>query len=73
MTKIYNKAPLPFVGQKRMFLKAFRTVLDNIPNDGKGWTIVDVFGGSGLLAHTAKHINQKQPLFIMILMVMPSG
>lgn len=54
MTKAYNKAPLPFVGQKRMFLKAFRTVLDNVPNDGEGWTIVDVFGGSGLLAHTAK-------------------
>lgn len=54
MTKIYHKAPLPFIGQKRMFLKAFRTVLDNIPNDGEGWTIIDVFGGSGLLAHTAK-------------------
>lgn len=54
MTKIYHKAPLPFVGQKRMFLKQFRTVLDNIPNDGEGWTIIDVFGGSGLLAHTAK-------------------
>ena len=54
MTKIYSKAPLPFVGQKRMFLKQFRTVLDNIPNDGEGWTIIDVFGGSGLLAHTAK-------------------
>lgn len=54
MTKIYNKAPLPFVGQKRMFLKQFRTMLDNIPNDGKGWTIIDVFGGSGLLANNAK-------------------
>lgn len=54
--KTYKKAPLPFVGQKRNFLKHFIPVLQqNIPNGGKGWTIVDVFGGSGLLAHTAKH------------------
>lgn len=53
--KIYKKAPLPFVGQKRNFLKHFIPVLQqNIPNDGKSWVIVDVFGGSGLLAHTAK-------------------
>lgn len=54
MTKAYQKAPLPFVGQKRMFLKEFRKILDKIPNDGESWTIVDVFGGSGLLAYTAK-------------------
>ena len=53
--KIYKKAPLPFVGQKRKFLKHFIPLLQqHIPNNGAGWTIVDVFGGSGLLAHTAK-------------------
>ena len=53
--KTYHKAPLPFIGQKRNFLKHFIPVLQqNIPYDGAGWTIVDVFGGSGLLAHTAK-------------------
>lgn len=53
--KTYKKAPLPFVGQKRNFLKHFIPVLQqNIPNNGAGWTIVDVFGGSGLLAHIAK-------------------
>jgi hypothetical protein len=53
--KTYKKAPLPFIGQKRNFLKHFIPVLQqNIPNNGAGWTIVDVFGGSGLLAHTAK-------------------
>ena len=53
--KTYKKAPLPFIGQKRNFLKHFIPVLQqNIPNDGAGWTIVDVFGGSGLLAHIAK-------------------
>lgn len=53
--KNYIQAPLPFTGQKRKFLKDFKQILqDNIPDDGQNWTIVDVFGGSGLLAHTAK-------------------
>ena len=50
-----KQAPLPFTGQKRQFLKQFAQVLDqHIVNDGQGWTIVDVFGGSGLLSHAAK-------------------
>lgn len=54
---IYSKAPLPFVGQKKNFLREFRAVLvDHIPDEGEGWTIVDVFGGSGLLAHNAKRL-----------------
>lgn len=60
MTTHFKQAPLPFVGQKRQFLKHFERVLDeNIQDEGKGWTIIDVFGGSGLLAHTAK---RKKPL-----------
>lgn len=47
----FKQAPLPFVGQKRMFLKHFKEVLNaNIKNDGDGWTIIDTFGGSGLLS-----------------------
>lgn len=57
-TKIYHQAPLPFVGQKRNFIRHFREVLQqNIENDGQGWTIIDVFGGSGLLAHNAKRLK----------------
>lgn len=53
--KTYTQAPLPFTGQKRRFLKPFKALLnDHIPNDGAGWTILDAFGGSGLLAHAAK-------------------
>lgn len=53
-------APLPFVGQKRMFLRHFvKALKDNITNDGDGWTVIDVFGGSGLLAHNAKRILPK--------------
>lgn len=56
----YKQAPLPFIGQKRMFLKEFKQVLnDNIPDYGEGWTIVDAFGGSGLLSHVAKRIKPK--------------
>ncbi|RZN74746.1 hypothetical protein [Avibacterium paragallinarum] len=56
----FNQAPLPFVGQKRLFLNAFKQVLnEHISDDGEGWTIVDAFGGSGLLSHVAKRIKSK--------------
>ena len=56
----FKQAPLPFVGQKRMFLKHFEEVLNaNITNDGDGWTIIDTFGGSGLLSYVAKQIKPK--------------
>lgn len=47
----YYSAPLPFVGQKRMFAKEFKKVLEQFPN---GTVFVDLFGGSGLLSHIAK-------------------
>ena len=53
-TNHHTKAPLPFVGQKRYFIKHFKAALGNIPDDGADWTVIDVFGGSGLLAHVAK-------------------
>lgn len=49
--KNYTSAPLPFLGQKRKFIKEFKRVLEGYPDDV---TIVDLFGGSGLLSHTAK-------------------
>jgi len=45
-------APLPFVGQKRNFARPFIKVLEQYPD---GTTFVDLFGGSGLLSHIAKH------------------
>lgn len=58
--KLYSKAPLPFVGQKRFFLKQFRALLDEcISGDGEGWTIIDAFGGSGLLSNNAKFCKPK--------------
>ncbi len=58
--KTYASAPLPFVGQKRNFINHFKKVLnEHIDSDGEGWTIIDVFGGSGLLAHNAKRLLPK--------------
>lgn len=51
MRKHYLSAPLPFVGQKRMFAREFINVLKQFPEDT---VFVDLFGGSGLLSHIAK-------------------
>ena len=51
--KIYTSAPLPFMGQKRKFLKQFKPALGGYPPNA---TYVDLFGGSGLLSHTVKAI-----------------
>lgn len=48
MTKKYVSAPLPFVGQKRMFARPFRDILTHFADDT---TFVDLFGGSGLLSY----------------------
>ncbi len=47
----YSKAPLPFLGQKRNFVKLVCQL------DFSGKTVVDLFGGSGLLSHTIKQHN----------------
>lgn len=52
MSRIYKSAPLPFMGQKRYFVRAFSEMLGKV--EGKVDTVVDLFGGSGLLSHTAK-------------------
>lgn len=54
MSRLYLSAPLPFVGQKRMFAKHFIDVIKQYP---KGTLFVDLFGGSGLLSHIAKHFH----------------
>lgn len=51
MRKMYMSAPLPFVGQKRMFAKEFIKILEQFPD---GTVFVDLFGGSGLLSHITK-------------------
>ncbi|WP_249856101.1 hypothetical protein [Aggregatibacter actinomycetemcomitans] len=54
----YKQAPLPFIGQKQQFLTHYTTILNqHIQDEGKGWTIIDALGGSGLLSHTAKQLK----------------
>ena len=52
--KLYLSAPLPFVGQKRMFARQYIQVLDNYPDNA---VYVDLFGGSGLLSHITKRVK----------------
>lgn len=47
----YNAAPLPFQGQKRNFVRAYRQLLTSLPDDA---VFIDLFGGSGLLSHTTR-------------------
>lgn len=54
MRNMYLSAPLPFVGQKRMFAKEFIKVLDRFPDST---VFVDLFGGSGLLSHITKRVR----------------
>lgn len=52
-SKVHKTSPLPFMGQKRRFLKKFTEVLkSNSPNG----IYIDLFGGSGLLSHTVKQM-----------------
>lgn len=54
--KRFKSAPLPFQGQKRRFIGAFSIAMEKIKEENEVRIIVDLFGGSGLLSHTAKHI-----------------
>lgn len=54
--RIYTASPLPFQGQKRFFVNEFKTALQEFCRDGKITTVIDLFGGSGLLSHTAKRL-----------------
>ncbi|QWA38873.1 DNA adenine methylase [Chryseobacterium sp. ZHDP1] len=56
MQREYTKAPLPFQGQKRNFLKKFKEVLKHYHEDS---IYIDLFGGSGLLSHTIKQFYPK--------------
>ena len=51
MKKNYSSSPLPFRGQKRYYIKRFKEVLNDCKHID---TVVDLFGGSGLLSRVAK-------------------
>ena len=54
MSRMYRSAPIPFVGQKRVFARRFAQLVATLPGDS---VFVDLFGGSGLLSHIAKRVH----------------
>lgn len=56
LKKMFKTAPLPFQGQKRRFAGGYATALQELSKKQDVKVIVDLFGGSGLLAHISKHI-----------------
>lgn len=53
-SNLHLSAPLPFVGQKRIFAKHFIEVIKQYPS---GTVFVDLFGGPGLLSQITKRIH----------------
>lgn len=53
MIKRFSSSPLPFRGSKRYYVRRFREVLAQTQDID---TVVDLFGGSGLLSRVAKDI-----------------
>lgn len=56
LKKMFKTAPLLFQGQKRRFVGGFALALSELSAKQEIKVIVDLFGGSGLLAHIAKHM-----------------
>ena len=54
--KVFKTAPLPFQGQKRRFAGGYALALSELSTKQEIKVIVDLFGGSGLLAHIAKSV-----------------
>ncbi len=54
MSKNLFKAPLPFQGQKKNFIKQFREVITSLNDE---YIYIDLFGGSGLLSANIKDIH----------------
>lgn len=54
MKTLHQSAPLPFVGQKRIFVREYIKLL---PQFDDKTIFLDLFGGSGLLSHITKHFR----------------
>lgn len=52
----FNRAPLPFQGQKRNFIKQFNELIKDEFMSYRNGIFIDAFGGSGLLSHNIKQI-----------------
>ena len=52
----FSRAPLPFQGQKRNFVKQFNELIKDEFSRYRNGIFIDAFGGSGLLSHNIKQI-----------------
>ena len=52
----FSRAPLPFQGQKRNFIKQFNELIKDEFSRYRNGVFIDAFGGSGLLSHNIKQI-----------------
>lgn len=52
----FSRAPLPFQGQKRNFIKQFNELIKDEFMSYRNGIFIDAFGGSGLLSHNIKQI-----------------
>lgn len=52
----FSRAPLPFQGQKRNFIKQFNELIKDEFSRYRNGIFIDAFGGSGLLSHNIKQI-----------------
>ena len=52
----FNRAPLPFQGQKRNFVRLFNELIKDEFSRYRNGIFIDAFGGSGLLSHNIKQI-----------------
>lgn len=68
--KIYQSAPLPFMGQKRMFVKEFRKILGQFLDDA---VYIDLFGGPDYWRMLPVARNRRRGLSITILIITGSG
>lgn len=56
LLKTYKMAPLPFQGQKRNFVEQYKIALKEFKEEYLIDTVIDLFGGSGLLSHVSKRL-----------------
>lgn len=50
----YTNPPLPFVGNKKLWMKKFKNLIEKVPDD---YVFVDLFGGSGILSRYTKDVK----------------
>lgn len=62
--KIVKTAPCPLQGQKCSFVEQFKKILSEYKDEYPVGVVADLFGGSGLLFHTAKRMYSQMEVIL---------